>query len=722
VNLPRWTVYPALAVLFAGVLAFIPRDKQQAPQDAAARELFELEDPRAGAQAGEEFRRVVVLGIDGLDPHVLRETCERFPELTPNFRWLIERSGLHQLGTSTPPQSPVAWSNFITGLDPGGHGIFDFVHRDPVTRLPASSTTRDEPPSLIARAVAAIPVPGSYALPSLAGSGTNRTGAAFWTLLKEAGVPADIWRMPVNFPVEPASGLSFPGMMTPALDSAYGVCTLYTTDPARLTGLDFDKIELVRLEAGRIDTRLLGPPNEYKDGSPQTSVALSLHVDAAAGALAIEGGDRPLILRPGQWSDFARFTFDKLPVGIGSASGIARFYLRSLAPHVELYASPVNIDPLAPVVPVSAPAGASAEVAERIGLYYTQGMAEDVNALKQRVLGDEEFAAQTSLVHGESGRMFDVALERYLARGAGGLLFFYYSSVDLASHMLWRHRDAQHPAHDPAFAARDSSVWSSRAGSTWREAVLDLVLRMDPVLGELRRRLGDDTTLIVMSDHGFASYRRSFNINTWLLENGYLVLKEGRAKELEPDSKDFREVYLSDGCVDWSRTRAYGAGFQGVYLNLRGRERDDPSTPEDESGCVVPGEPARALALEIKRALEALRDEDGSAPIHSCALATEVYNGPRVAEAPDLIVGYNSGYGNSDAATLGRLTHRILEDNLGGSFNGSHLMAAAVVPGTLLSNRSVRAGDHRLEDLTVELLRQYGLPPADGMRGHAVLE
>jgi predicted AlkP superfamily phosphohydrolase/phosphomutase len=175
--------------------------------------------------------------------------------------------------------------------------------------------------------------------------------------------------------------------------------------------------------------------------------------------------------------------------------------------------------------------------------------------------------------------------------------------------------------------------------------------------------------------------------------------------------------------VDWSKTRAYGVGFQGLYLNRRGRELDDPATPEDESGIVAPGAEADALARELKAKLEALVDPaTGRRPILRCDLASEVYSGARAAEAPDVIVGYDSGYGNSDLSTMGRIPCQVLEDNAGGSFNGSHLMAAEVVAGTLIANRAVRADAHRLEDLTVEVLDLFGIPPQDGMKGHAVLE
>jgi predicted AlkP superfamily phosphohydrolase/phosphomutase len=389
-----------------------------------------------------------------------------------------------------------------------------------------------------------------------------------------------------------------------------------------------------------------------------------------------------------------------------------------------MYASPVNIDPKNPIAPVSAPTSASAELASRergIGDYYTQGMPEDVSALKAEVLTDPEFMQQADLVHHEGVRMLDYALDRYLKKPEGGFLFFYFSTVDLCCHMMWRHGDLKHPHHDAAIAAQSSEWWTKRPGSTWKDVIADLYIEMDRVVGQLRERLPQDVTLIVMSDHGFAPYTRKFSLNTWLLDQGYLVLKPGREREKATGAADAEPVFLMDA-VDWSKTRAYGIGFNALYLNLAGREQDDPLTQENEAG-IVAAKDVPALLAELKSKLEALRDpKDGARVVLRCDLASEVYHGARAVDAPDMIVGYNSGYDNSDEATMGRIPHDVLADNLGGTFNGSHLMAPDVVMGTLLSNRKVLPGSHGLEDLTVEILARYGIAPQSGQGGHRVLE
>ena len=690
----------------------------------------------ARPSAEKTFEKVIVLGIDGMDPNLLTEAIARYPDRMRHFARLVEDSGgMHALGTSIPPQSPVAWSNFITGRNPGGHGIFDFIHRDPVTRMPASSTTTVAPTNVVG-------LWGDWQFPLGGATNTNRTGTSFWKVLAEADVPADIWRMPANFPVEPAEGLSFPGMMAPALDSAYGEYTFYTTDPPAKTSVDGGKLVALdeRIE-GLIDTRLIGPENMFKEhgdaGAVHATVPMKIMLNRKVGACAIEIQDQVVILKPGDWSSFVTVSFEMLPMyldyvaGGGPMSGIVRFYLRSIEPEVEIYASPINIDPRNPATPISLPESASADLAddlEGIGLYYTQGMAEEVNALKAGVLTQPEFMVQSDLVLDERVRMMDYAIDHYIEKGVGGLLFFYYSTVDLTNHMMWDLFDPQHPNHDPVLAAEDSSEWSHREGSIWKESVWDVYMRMDPILGHLRERLGEDITVIVMSDHGFAPYRRAFSLNTWLYEEGYLKLKEGHAKELPLDHPQHKDVFIfSPGVVDWENTVAYGMGFNGLYLNLKGREGcDAKGRPVEDAppGIVEPGAQEDQLLAELKRKLEAIIDHDngGKQLAPTADIAKQVYNGERMREAPDIQVGYNTDYQNSDESSVGRIPHAVFAPNMGGTFVGSHLMAHELVPGIVLTNRRILPGEHALEDLTVELLGRYGVQPAEGMEGHRVLE
>ena len=704
-RLPRWTAYVALAVIAIMIATAIPRPVKPTDAEAAraARALGKVTLPDA------KYPRVVVLGIDGMDPDILADVMERYPERMTNFRRLLGASdGIHELGTSTPPQSPVAWSNFITGRNPGGHGVYDFIHRDPSTYEFAPSTVVSDHGGEIG-----IPLTG-YKVPTGGSSASNRSGRAFWSILADAGIPADLYRVPINYPVEPSLGVSFPGMLTPALDSAYGMYTIFTTDPPAKMETNGGRFRAVRKSLGAIRTQLEGPVNVLKDGDPTATTPLTIYIDERSQTATIEIGSERIVMQPGRWSRFCRVTFELLPMGAMNLDGIVRFYLRSIGPEFVLYASPVNFDPLSPVDAISLPESASADLAEAIGDYYTQGMAEEVSALKDGALTDAEFMAQAELVYLERGRMLDYALDRYTSKPDGGLLFFYVSSVDLTMHMMWRHTDPEHPFYDAEIADQDSSWWSDREGSAWRDVTDDLYLKMDPFLGTVLDRVGDETTVIVMSDHGFAPYRRKFSLNTWLLENGYLYLEEGAVREKPEGDLTLTPVFISSA-VDWSRTRVYGMGFNGLYLNLKGREGQ---------GIVDPGEEADMLLAELKQRLEAVRDTErgGETVVLSADLASVVYaGGERLAEAPDIVVGYNSGYGNSDEASQGRIPDAVLTDNVGGTFNGSHLMHPSVVGGVLLMNRPLAIQDPKLEDLTATILHAYGVAPTPQMVGRPLI-
>jgi predicted AlkP superfamily phosphohydrolase/phosphomutase len=223
---------------------------------------------------------------------------------------------------------------------------------------------------------------------------------------------------------------------------------------------------------------------------------------------------------------------------------------------------------------------------------------------------------------------------------------------------------------------------------------------VDTALGEIRGRLPQNTLLIVMSDHGFQPFSRDVHLNAWLREHGYLVMKSGKTTG-----------YTVGDDVDWSKTRAYGIGFNGLYLNLKGREAQ---------GIVDPGD-ADALVSKISRGLESFNDPtNGERVVLRVDRNTEIYSGSRVAEAPDMLVGYNRGYGCSDESALGEITEEVLGDNTS-RWSGSHLMAPEVVPGILVLNRKLPRDGHDLTDLTATLFSHYEIQPLPGMTGEPIL-
>jgi predicted AlkP superfamily phosphohydrolase/phosphomutase len=358
--------------------------------------------------------------------------------------------------------------------------------------------------------------------------------------------------------------------------------------------------------------------------------------------------------------------------------------LKQAHPRFQLYVSPINIDPANPALPISTPSSYSRDLAKEIGEYHTQGIAEDTKALSDGILDDKEYLEQARTVLAEHRRAFDAEFPKFQK----GLFFFYFSSLDLNGHMMWRLMDPSHPAYDAALAAQ------------YGTALEEFYQQIDQVLGEVLAKIDSDTTLLVLSDHGFAPYRRSFNLNTWLLQNGYIALQPG-------SSPDANEAFAE---VDWSRTRAYGLGLNGLYVNLRGREREG----------IVDGAQSDALLQEIRQKLTGIHDpKDNSQVITRVDLASEAYQGPYARSGPDALVGYNRGYRAGWKTILGAFPPEVIEDNAN-PWSGDHCMDYTKVPGLLLSNRKIDAQSPALTDIAPTILAEFGIAKTKDMKGQSV--
>jgi predicted AlkP superfamily phosphohydrolase/phosphomutase len=617
--------------------------------------------------------KLIILGIDGMDPDLLRRYMAE--GAMPNFSKLAAKGTFRTLATSIPPQSPVAWSNMITGMNAGGHGLFDFIHRDPKTMQPYYSASRVEP------AQHSIHI-GSWTIPLGSGKAEQlRQGKAFWEYLDERGVPVTVYRIPSNFPPIASKGRTLAGMGTPDLRGTYGTFSYFTDDPMAQTGeVEGGQIVPVMVENWRVKSALLGPDNSFRRGSPAVQIPFTVSLDPVEAVAKVAIQDHEFVLREGEWSDWIRLDFTLLPV-VANVKGICRMYLKQAHPRFELYVSPVNIDPAEPALPLSTPSSYSRELSEKIGEYYTQGIAEDTKALSDGVLDDKEYLEQSREVMAEQRRVFDTEFPKFHS----GLFFFYFSGIDLNSHMLWRQIDPRHPGYD------------AQAAAQYGNALPKFYQQMDQVLGEILARMDEHTTLLVMSDHGFAPYYRSFNLNTWLLDNGYLRLKPGADQE--------QGEYFA--YVDWSKTRAYGLGLNGLYVNLKGRERD---------GIVAPGESDKLLA-EITSRLLAVRDpKNGAQVITRMDRASDAYNGPYARSGPDLIVGYNRGYRAGWRTILGAFPREVIENNMN-PWSGDHCMDYTLVPGILLSNRAIAAPAASLTDIAPTILAEFGIAKGRSMIG-----
>ncbi|MDX1643766.1 MAG: alkaline phosphatase family protein [Thermoanaerobaculia bacterium] len=627
------------------------------------------------SEAGEGRPRVVVIGIDGMDWELTREMMEA-GEL-PNLARLAAGGSAAPLGTSVPPLSPVAWSEFITGLDAGGHGIFDFIHRHPDKLSPYLSTSEPRPTGIATR-LGFLPevVPlGKYCVPLVGEKQVLlRHGQPFWEPLEAAGIDTTVIRMPANFPVTGTATRELSGMGTPDILGTYGTFTFYTTDVfTERKSVGGGQVVPMDLWDDIARGALYGPPDPMLCDAPETAIDFRVFVDSEEPVALLEIDDQRLVLELGEWSDWLRVSFPL--TGSGSVGGIVRFYLKQLRPEVELYASPINIDPLAPAQPISTPEGYAGELAEATGLFYTQGMPEDTRARSEGYLSRDEFLQQAALAAEENIEQFEYVLDQY----EDGLLFYYFGNLDQVSHMMWGTMDPTHPGY---VEERDAP---------YADVVPSLYRTADGIVGHAMATLGDDVTLVVMSDHGFASWKRSFHLNAWLVENGYLAPRN-------PGSTSDPGALLN---IDWSRTRAYGLGFNGLYLNLEGREKNG----------IVPAQEKRALLEELRDRLLAVIDPETGGPAITRVYIAEDHmtSDEQLAIGPDIVVGYAEETRGHSNSAIGQVTGDPVLSSNTDDWSGDHGMDHTTVPGVLFLNRPLERPAANLRQLAAAILVELGV-------------
>ncbi len=659
-----------------------PRDpeKRNTLKKLAALGLLGLVAPSALVSCGRRVvgslsreRKVILLGLDGLSPHLIEHMMERGQ--LPHFARLKEMGSFRALTSTIPPQSPVAWASVIAGADPGRHGIYDFIERDPKTYLPYLSIARTEAPSHV------LPV-GKWRIPISKGKvELLRRGPAFWELLSERGVPCQVYRVPSNFPPRDCGAKQLAGLGAPDLRGTYGEYSYFTEEaPSTAAGRGGGSTQQVKVDKGVVRAQLIGPDNSLEKGGGPTSVDFTVYLDRANHTAKLVLQKNEVVLKEGEWSGWLPVRFPMLP-HLHDAAGMCRVLLKQVAPTFQLYVSPINVDPTDPALPVTAPPEFAKELADEFGRFYTQGFPHDVKALRHGVLDDGEYLQQSGLAMGEVRRMWRAALHDF----DRGLLFQYFATTDRTQHMFWRTMDPRHPAYN------------KRAGREYGDVIPECYRTADEIVGEALEALDGNTTLIVMSDHGFMPYYRTFNLNTWLAQQGLLA-------GLGPWTEEGADIFRN---ADWERTVAYGIGFNALYLNLQGREGFGSVNPSDRE----------ALLDRLAGELVKVRDpETGARVIEQVHRGDQVYSGSGSDRRPDLIVGYARGYRCSDASVLGEVKERMVEDNTD-KWSGDHCIERALVPGILFTSRPVEDESPELPDVTAGILSEFGVKPGEGMTG-----
>lgn len=642
----------------------------------------------------EPRERIYVVGFDGMDPEMTDRLISEGK--LPHFAWMKEHGAMRRLATTNPAQSPVAWSAFSTGMNPGKTRIFDFLRRDPSTYFPDFSTVTIQRGKF---ALGFLPIKAPKVV-------NNRKGTTFWQTASARGVRTAVLEAPINFPPETLqNGVLLSGLGVPDIRGTMGTFSYWATNATGVGDTEMGgKVARIRVDRnGRATSVIHGPRNPLARRDAEGRIpdltlpvefqrvraAATGEADGPAVRIAVQGRIRTV--RQGEWSDWYPVQFAVAP--LVTLHGIARFHVIEAYPELRVYLSPINFDPRRPPVPISAPAAYSAEAARRIGLFKTLGWPEDTWALNEEAIDERIFLEDLDYTFDRQRALIFDALDRM----DPDLFVSVFQATDKVQHMFWRLIDPGHPMYNRQLAAQ------------YGGAIDRVYMRADTLVGALLERCKEGRgTLFVVSDHGFSSFRKAVNINTWLVRNGYMTLSR-----MDPVRDRNLEDLFGRGTfwpnVDWTRTRAYALALGQIYVNVKGRER---------YGTVAPGAEYDSLCGEIVRRFGELRDPDtGEQVVRHVYRRKEVYTGPYVADAPDMVVGFERGYRVSWQTSLGGIPPAILEPNER-RWSADHCSVdPSQVPGVFFSSRPIGSADARIIDIAPTVLRALGIQPPAGMDG-----
>ncbi|MDA2927669.1 alkaline phosphatase family protein [Acidobacteria bacterium AH-259-G07] len=615
--------------------------------------------------------KVIVLGFDGVDPDLI----EQWIGSLSNIQRLSRSGTVCKLGTTNPPQSPVAWASFATGMNPGKHGIFDFLRRDPKTYFPDIGLVEQEKPKFL---FDTIPIRG----PKIT---NNRQGLTFWKHLDDAGIAATNLRLPLEFPAQELShGQTLSGLGVPDVRGTWGTYFYLATD---LTQWDLNDTEFggrqvkLEMDGEKIRAELDGPVDPRREDFQRIQIPLELKLNQESTAVTIQLQGQEQTVQEGQWSDWFHFEF---PIGpFVKVKGISRFYILETFPEVRLYLMPIGLDPVDPPVLISAPAQYAAGLVEQLGLYKTLGWMHETWGLNEEQISEGIFLEDLF----RTMETLEKALLAEIGKGQSSLYTAVFTATDSVSHMFFRLIDPEHPRYDEELAQEHG------------DAIFRVYQKMDLIIGEVLDLLEEKDILLVVSDHGFHTWRKEFNTNTWLVRNGYMYL---RGRETDPTLQKLDQMFSGGSFfpnVDWRKTRAYSLGLSHIYINLRGRE---------SRGIVNPGEEYKQLVDEILSKIVQYQDPDTEELVlQNAYFRDDIYSGDQQGYAGDIQISFRTGYRTSWQTALGAIPENILVANLR-KWSGDHCSSdISDTSGFFVSNRKIQASEPSILDIAPTLYRIF---------------
>jgi predicted AlkP superfamily phosphohydrolase/phosphomutase len=556
--------------------------------------------------------KTLILGFDSFDPNVFEELAGR--NQLPNLEKFSQRGGYAKLEVCSPPQTEVSWTSMATGMDPGGHGIFDFVHRDPASYTPYVS--------ILPMRKSAV---GEQFVPPY-------TTTTLFEAAADMGYPATALWWPAMFPARPQLPvMTLPGLGAPDIRGQLGVGTFFSSEaePKEKTTV----VKLLSVGKNQYKAELPGPQTPGKDGPRTISLPIKIDVlDQNNTRLTIDTQQFELHL--GRWSEIIELRF-KAGM-LFNIYAITRFIAVSLESVVQVYALPLQIHPLHSTWHYSSSNSFSKKLWKDVGPYLTLGWPQDTTGLEDGCINDDQFLNLCQSIFNRRIQILQYLMKDFQE----GVLASIFDDLDRVQHMFFHNR---------------------------MDVVHDWYQRLDRFVGHITSQVDGWTGkyhYLILSDHGFSDFRRKVHLNRWLLDNGYLFMKNG--------GNDL-------GSVDWSQTTSYAVGLNSIYLNIQGREGQG----------IVSADEIQGLLGEIRSKLLDWKDSDQIPIMQKVRLKHETYSGPYTRFGPDLVAGYAPGYRASAETGLGKIPAIALEPNTD-HWGADHCMDADVVPGVIFANRDLR--------------------------------
>jgi predicted AlkP superfamily phosphohydrolase/phosphomutase len=614
-------------------------------------------------------------------------------------------------------------------------------------------------------------------------------GTSFWHYLDERGIRLRGVQVASTYPPDhegPNTEL-LSGLGVPDITGSPGSWTVYTTDQWLFSDKDTPTSGLVRKmfedTPGTLQDELFGPTNWVKSAeltdrqkeleklrqqsglstaeldrvgqeldavkaesktfhasgrhNDRAKVPFTMKLDKQGHAIDFDVAGTQFRVAQGEWSPFVPVTFELN--SMFKAHGLAVFHVvRCDDEEVRIFVPPINIDPedTPAQLPISAPPGFAAELEQEAGHpYETLGWACITNPLKD--YADSKISEQSfmdDMVSTE--RLREDLLMASLARPDDWDVYFQvFSTPDRVGHMLYREFDPEHPRYDAALA--NTQVHAFGQTFPLKDAIRQVYMNEDRMVGLVldalaAGRFGDDALLLIVSDHGFTSFRRQVNLNNVLHDLGFLQFKFKTDENGKPTTERYTLDELNAGpdslhgylhYVDWSATQAYSLGLGEVFVNLKGRE---------PKGIVEPAQYDEVVEA-IRSGLLSMTDpKDGTKYVTTASRRDKLYSGPWWHEGTakrktvggreeevghdgfgDIFLGYAPHYRVSWDNTMGGLDQATVTDN-DNHWSGDHVSVdPSHVPGVLFSNRKLPAGTVAgLIDVAPTILTRYGLDPS----------